>query len=323
MGDRSTSRVRRTPRYRLAALAVAAAVSTAAAPLATPLPALAAAPRPIFGIASNINSLDRAGRDRALNMIQNAGSTWIRGGAYWPYVDRNGRARRDWAATDAFINDAIAHRQTIICSIGGYAAWANGGRGDWYPASDPTEFANFARDAVNRYKDRVHIWEIWSEENGPDFWKPAIDPVAYARMLRASYLAVKQADPTARVAFGGIDRNDYGFLNKVYAALKSYPDAAANHNFFDILAVHPYGDNRPPESDDPAFIWGGQDRNFAGLPKMKAAMEAQGDGYKHVIVTEMGWTVTTCGGRAWASPGRRTTSLAPTRWPKAGRGSTR
>jgi len=87
-------------------------------------------------------------------------------------------------------------------------------------------------------------------------------------------------------------QQDFNYLNKTYTALKKYPDAAANNNFFDILSVHPYCDDRPPESADPSFVWSNMDRNFSGLPKMKMAMENQGDVAKHIIVTEFGWVVT-------------------------------
>lgn len=274
-------------------MAVATAILASSMPLAAPSVA-SALPRRIFGIVSGVESLDQAGRQRAWGMLQDAGCTWYRGSFYWPYIDRNGVASRDWAVQDTMVAECPSHGITVIGLLSGYAAWANGGKGDFYPPSDPTEFANFAGAAAARYKGRVHYWEVWNEENGPDFWKPAIDPVAYAKMLRATYLAIKRADPNATVVFGGIDRNDYGYLNKVYATLKSYPDAAANHNFFDVLACHPYADNRPPESTDPAFIWTrqGMDRNFSGLPKMKKAMEAQGDATKHIMVTEMAWSVT-------------------------------
>lgn len=282
----------RTKGTRFAALAIAATVALTILPIVDAAPAYATT-RPIFGISSGLGSLDSATRDRALTMLEGAGCTWTRVGCYWPWIDRNGKAARDWSVQDAYVAGAKQHHQTIVGLVEGYASWANGGAGDWAPAADPTEFATFARDCVNRYKADVHSWEIWNEENGPDFFKPSPNAAAYAKLLRAAYLAIKSADPSAQVVFGGIDRNDYGYLNRAYAALKAYPDAAANNNFFDVLAVHPYADNRAPESDDPNFVWSnGIDRNFAGLPKMKAAMQAAGDTAKHVMVTEFGWTVT-------------------------------
>jgi hypothetical protein len=271
---------------------VTAAIAMSLFFVMAPAAPAAATTRQIFGISSGFSSLDAATREKAMTMLGQSGCTWQRVGMYWPWIDRNGKSARDWSAQDAYVADSKRHNQTIVGIVNGYAAWANGGGDPWAPATDPTEFANFARDSVNRYKNDIHIWEVWNEENGPSFWKPSPDAAAYARMLRATYLAIKQADPSAQVVIGGIDRNDYGYLNRVYATLKTFPNAAANHYFFDALACHPYGDNRPPESDDPAFIYSGMDRNFAGLPKMKAAMDAQGDTGKHILVTEMGWTVT-------------------------------
>lgn len=271
------------------------------------VPAVAAAPayaqtRQIFGISSALGSLDSATRDRAMAMLADAGCTWTRVGAYWPWIDRNGKANRDWDITDGFVASAKARNQVIVGSIVGYAQWASGNSDGWYVPADVSAFADFARDTVNRYKADVHYWEIWNEPNNDGFWKPSPNPAHFAKLLRAGYLAVKQADPSAKVVLGGIDRNDYGFLNNVYAALKAYPDAAANDNFFDILAVHPYADDRAPESTDPSAIWPGVDRNFSGLPKMKAAMEAQGDANKHIMVTEVAWVATAeNAGSYWAA----------------------
>lgn len=276
---------------RFGGLVLTFVVTLAAFPYVAPAPAFATT-RPIFGIASSLGSVDSTTRERAYTMLEDAGASWARVGAYWPYADRNGKAARDWSTTDEHIAAAKRHNMTIVGAISGYAAWANGSKGDWYVPADPTEYANFVRDTVNRYKADVHYWEIWNEPNLNEFWAPTANPAGYAKLLRAAYLAVKQADPTAKVVFGGICRNHYGYLNSVYTALNAYPDAAANNNFFDILAVHPYADDRAPESTDPAQIWGGADRNFSGLPKMKQAMVAQGDIDKHIIVTEFGWVVT-------------------------------
>jgi hypothetical protein len=276
---------------RLGGLVLTITVTMAAFPFVAPTPAFATT-RPIFGIASNLGSVDGNTREQAYTMLQTAGASWARVGSYWPYIDRNGKAARDWGTSDSHLAAAKAHNMTVVGSIAGYAAWANGSRGDWYVPADPTEYANFVRDTVNRYKADVHYWEIWNEPNLEEFWAPAPNPAAYAKLLRAAYLAVKQADPTAKVVFGGICRNDYTYLNNAYTALKAYPDAAANDNFFDVLAVHPYADDRAPEVNSSANIWGGMDRNFAGLPKMKTAMTNQGDPDKHIIVTEFGWVVT-------------------------------
>lgn len=251
--------------------------------------------RPIFGYDSSLGSLDGRTRDRALDMLRDAGSTWTRVGAFWPWADRDVRgpeevSKRDWSVVDDYMWDARRHDQRIIGAVVGYARWASGNEDPWYVPKDPAPFAEFTVATVARYKGYTRSWEIWNEPNG-SFWKPKPDARAYARMLRLCYFAVKRSDPGAEVVFGPIHRNDMGFLRATYQALRAYPDAAANDDFFDVLSVHPYADDRAPEDTDPRFVTESLDRNFSGLPKMKRVLEEHGDGHKRIVVTEMAWPV--------------------------------
>jgi hypothetical protein len=279
--------------HRVIGLAVVVAMSFVSVLAAPPTPALATT-RPIFGISSNLESLSTAERDKAFTMVGDAGANWIRAASYWPWIDRDGRANRDWSDPDGMVARAEAHNLKVVMTIDGYAAWANSSAGNWVVPADMSEFTNFARDTAVRYKGRVHYYEIWNEENSEYFWAPAANAAAYAKMLHDAYVAIKAVDPTAQVIVGGFSRNDWGFLSGVYKTMKAYPNAAANRYFFDYLGIHPYANNRPPESDDPAYITDTQDKNFAGLPKMKAAMDAQGDTGKHIICTEFGWAAEDC-----------------------------
>lgn len=272
-------------------LAVAAAIAASIIPFSAPAPAFAAT-RPIFGVASNLGSVNSTIREQSLTMIQDAGASWLRVSSYWPYIDRDGKAARDWSTADNMVAAAKRHNQTIVLEIAGYAAWANGNAGNWAPPADTTAFADFARDNAARFGADVDYYEIWNEENIQEFWKPSPSPTAYAKMLRKAYLAVKEVDPTAKLVFGGLARNDHGYLNSVYTALKAFPDAGANNNFFDVLSVHPYADGLAPEATYSPRSTATVDKTFAGLPKMKTVMEAQGEPDKHIIATEFGWTVT-------------------------------
>jgi hypothetical protein len=277
--------------------------------------------RPVFGIDSGLASLDPTERTRALDMLVGAGCRWARVGVLWPYIDRhvysagetaltydpavpNSRGR-DWQSLDAAVSDYSARDMKMVGLLLGYAAWASGygqpinnaPHGDYYVPASHAAYVQFVKDVVSRYKDRIHYWQIWNEPNGPFWYRrpydriPRPDPAAYAVLLHDAYLGIKQVDPTAKVLTGG-DRCDWTYMQKVYNKMKArYPAAAnkANHYYFDLLGVHPYNDNRPPESKDPRFIWKTMDRNFTGLPKMKALMARNGEPNKHIIITEMAW----------------------------------
>lgn len=251
--------------------------------------------RPIFGFDSQIGSTDDATLEDGMSMMQAAGSTWTRTGFYWPHMDRRVRwpedvaEKRDWARSDRHIASALRHRQQLIGALIGSASWASQGAHPWKVPEDPKLFGQFAFDVVSRYKDRVHIWEIWNEPNNGMFDRAGPDPVRYARLLRTAYLSIKRADPEAKVVLGPLFRNDMPFLEKVYAATEAYPEYTENRHFFDLLGVHPYPGDRPPESADPRLVIKGVDRNFSGLVKMKASMERHGEPDKHIIVSEVAW----------------------------------
>ena len=61
------------------------------------------------------------------------------------------------------------------------------GSPSYYPPDSPAPFARFAAALARRYRNQVHLLEVWNEENlGWRFWEPHEDPVAYAALLKAT-----------------------------------------------------------------------------------------------------------------------------------------
>ncbi len=84
----------------------------------------------------------------------------------------------------------------------------------------------------------VHTYEVWNEPNLAGFWKPVADPVRYTELLKAAYLAIKQADPLATVVSGGLapaltsggDIDAREFAQAMYAnGAQGYFDALGHH----------------------------------------------------------------------------------------------
>ena len=114
--------------------------------------------------------------------------------------------------------------------------------------------ADFAAAAARRYGSRgsfwptcgcparpVLVWEVWNEPNLSSFWNPP-DPRQYALLLQAVRSKLRQADPAARIMFGGLAYpsspnattrlEPNGFLQNVIGTVG--PDG------FDALALHSY-----------------------------------------------------------------------------------
>src|ERR1700759_2010259 len=50
----------------------------------------------------------------------------------------------------------------------------------------------------------IRRWQIWNEPNFKLFWTPHIEPKGYARLLHASAVAIRKADPGAKIVLAGI-----------------------------------------------------------------------------------------------------------------------
>lgn len=74
-----------------------------------------------------------------------------------------------------------------------------------YAPADMNDFTNFVEKTVERYKDRIRIWEIWNEPNLPGsscFWNDT--PANFVRLQRAGYETIKRLQPEAEVWNGGM-----------------------------------------------------------------------------------------------------------------------
>jgi len=88
----------------------------------------------------------------------------------------------------------------------------------------------------------VRAWEIWNEPDLAFFWSgTAAD---YARLLKVAAIAARQADPSARILFGGLAIFEKpGWLQEVLTALQKDPTPDLRDAFgwyFDVLPVHSY-----------------------------------------------------------------------------------
>lgn len=92
------------------------------------------------------------------------------------------------------------------------------------------DFARYAYQVARHFRGRISYWEVWNEPDLSVYWHPKPRPDDYARLLSAAYRAIKQANPSARVVFGGTSGVDLDFIRAV----------AAHTNSFDVIAVHPY-----------------------------------------------------------------------------------
>jgi hypothetical protein len=80
----------------------------------------------------------------------------------------------------------------------------------------------------------VRKWQIWNEPHIREQWTPQDNwQMKYGELLRASYPAVKKADPGAEVVLAGLANASWIHLDELYefGGIKGYFDVAAVHYY--------------------------------------------------------------------------------------------
>lgn len=196
------------------------------------------------------------------------GAGWTRWPLYWNAVE-TAPGQFDWSDYDRLIINDVRYELHIDAILldrptfyqdgniisGLYEPiFADGsdiaGQGKEINSTNP--WASFVYQAVQRYKrggvlarqqgwinEGIDVWEIWNEPDLRQFWEGSIRD--YARLLKVAYLAAHQADPTARVMFGGLLFNTPdNWLARVLAIYENDSQAANNNYFMDAVALHSY-----------------------------------------------------------------------------------
>jgi hypothetical protein len=227
--------------------------------------------------------------DAALDL----GGVMIRRDMRWAEMEPT-KGTYDFVAHDRLTDEANARGVKLVATLGYGNPWANtSSMGDeFFPPTDPNDFARWAGAVAARYRGKVVAWEIWNEpNNGWRFWKTALsgDPAAYGALLDATSKAMHAADPQARVMFGGtvftpqLIEGAMPWLEKAYA---SKPDLAAS---FDLMGLHTYMAYPPERAPEDGVLL---DAPVEAKVQMHAwLLDRHGAGSKGMWITELGWPV--------------------------------
>jgi len=146
------------------------------------------------------------------------------------------------------------------------------------PPDDIDQFATFVSTVVARYP-QVLYWEVWNEPNTTYFWRPSPDPGRYVELLKASYSAIKAANPKAIVVLGGLSPGTgNGQVNTMSAS--SFLETVyqnGGENYFDAVGFHPYNDGVLPDLYLADYV-----------NSVHNVMMQYGDANKKLWVTEIG-----------------------------------
>jgi hypothetical protein len=256
---------------------------TADASAAAPAPPAQGEAHPALGTQFQCNwtFYTDAARVAVLDKLRAAGVEWVRIDTGWSGIEAARKGDRNaWylRMVDFCVDEAHKRGLKVLVTLWLTPGWANGGRSDKAPPTNPQDYADFARWAASHWKGRVAAWQVWNE---PDPGQPyfAGTLAEYVALLKAAYPAFKAGDPNALVVLGGPSSNDDGWISQLYAL--------GAKGSFDVLATHPYQGiaDAPPEHPDDGNRWW-----FTHLPAVRQVMLRHGDGAKPIWFTEFGWS---------------------------------
>jgi polysaccharide biosynthesis protein PslG len=245
--------------------------------------------------------------DRDLRLAKDGGFTWVKQQYEWRNIEREAKGRFEWNEPDRITKAIKDHGLKVIARVDGYPGWSRAEQ--VYPDDGPpdrmSDWTDFLTALATRYKGRVDSYEIWNEPNITREWGgKAPDAREYTEMLRASYAAIKRADPQAIVISGAMSpttentdraKPDTIFLRDMYSF--------GAKGTFDVLGVHAAGFKSAPETDpavvanDPVLNNGDPSApdlrrayTFRRVEDLRQIMVENGDADKKVAILEMGWT---------------------------------
>jgi hypothetical protein len=239
-------------------------------------------------------------RERAIQMIAEAGFHWIRQEFPWEDIEIHGKGdfedrrhapyRSAWEKYDHIVELAEQYDLEIIARLSNPPAWSRAQGNEAGPFAPPDrleDYGDFVETVVRRYQGRIHTYQIWNEPNiYPEWGEQPVSPEDYTELLKVGYTRVKAACPDCVVLSGALaqtiplgprDLSDLIFLQRMY-------DAGAG-DYFDVLAMQGYG------------LWSGPtDRrmrprvlNFSRPLYVREIMVQNGDAHKPIWITEMNW----------------------------------
>ncbi|MBN2711638.1 MAG: endo-1,4-beta-xylanase [Planctomycetes bacterium] len=164
-------------------------------------------------------------------LLSAAGVRWLRIFPGWHSIEKN-QGEFNWEEADKGVADAKKNNIKVSGMFVFFPKWAsaNGKDPRACPVKDIKFWSEYVKQAVTRYKGEIKYWEIWNEFNG-GFASSKNKPKDYADMVKAAYIAAKEADPTCMIGMSCANF-DLNFFDKSIKA------GAAGH--FDYICVHPY-----------------------------------------------------------------------------------
>jgi hypothetical protein len=157
------------------------------------------------------------------------------------------QGKYDWLFWDEFVKMAVdEYGITLVPYVCYIPQWNSTGAEDtlffWnYPPKDYNAWGVFMKELVNRYKDRIHTWELWNEPDISIYWQGTQKD--FAEFIKIGAKGVREADPNAKTVLGGLAYDPYFLLHMFRDyGLSPYIDIVNIHNYYETWHRHPIED---------------------------------------------------------------------------------
>ncbi len=252
-------------RRRTAPAALAAQLLSLALLLALLPPALPARADPVQSDPSAANQRERFfGAVQAIfnpGRAAEAGVQWERLIFPWSLIQKNGPDSWD---KGYFTDDQVAQERARGLDVVGVALytpqWATSTPKNAKPTNVPANlylayddprnyWGQFMYKLATRYRGQINTWIVWNE---PDMYSDQIQYTwdgsveDFYQLLKVAYLAVKKANPDARVALPGLtywwdkEGGRTPYLARLLEVAGRDPGAPGHNQYFDIVTLHQY-----------------------------------------------------------------------------------
>jgi hypothetical protein len=218
-----------------------------------PLAIHAQIPEPVLPAGVGVNIHFVTGHQRDLDLIAAAGFKFVRMDFGWGGIERK-QGEYDWTGYDEltanlekrglraiyildYSNPLYEEEVTSKNPINGQQHKTTAS--PQHPES-VAAFAKWAGAAVQHFRGRKIIWEIWNEPN-IHFWQPEPDARQYTELALATCKAIRQTDPHAAIVAPASSGFPWEFMETLFKS--------GALEYLDAVSVHPYrAYSKPPES---------------------------------------------------------------------------
>ena len=169
-----------------------------------------------------------------IDLIANGGFSWVRMDFTWAEIERV-KGKYNFMDYDRLLN-ILKGRSMRLLAILDYGNDLYGGGAPRTPEAREA-FAKFAAAAVDHFRGKGVVWEMWNEPNIPQFWQPQSNVEEYIALATAVGKAIRATAPDEWYVGPATSTFDYAFLEACFkGGLLQYWDA---------VTVHPYRPSNP------------------------------------------------------------------------------